>query len=535
MKKLLLLTLLLFSITVSSHTINYKNQILRHWKIEKENKFIAGSFTMYKNGKVYIEDAANVVISYPLASLSQEDQNYALSRQDKIAALNSDVPFVANAINKPLLPLLQFLSIVLVLLVFFVFILKKINSQKIPYVLPVFFVGLAFSLYSFAKKIATTTDPIFVNTAFAPFAPSVATSWDNTYFYVESKGLPNHTMMVGISSRGWQQQVPIPQCYIGTNHWSIPLNPVIAATPVPVSATHFLKGAIAIAANGVAIFNYHTNTGVDSYLDGQLDIYGGHCGRADDYHYHTAPTHLYTLGQTTTNLPCAFALDGFAVYGNVEPDGTPMVALDANHGHYGSNNVYHYHGTANAPYMIGSMVGVVTEDSNLQIIPQASAQPVRNENWTPLGGALITSCVTNATNTGYNLSYTLNGTAGYATNFSWTGSLYTFKYVTPSGTTSTNYNGFSQCTVPLATAVFHLYDTIKLYPNPAKDNFQISLGDSFLENDVKSISIFDVKGSLVKKSSLFKSIIPIDNLKHGTYFVKIQFTNTQVIKKLIVK
>ena len=342
-------------------------------------------------------------------------------------------------------------------------------------------------------------------------------------------------MMVGISNHGWQQQVPVPQCYIGTNHWSIPLNPVIATTPVPVSSSHFLKGAIAIAANGVAIFNYHTNTGVDSYLDGQLDIYGGHCGRADDYHYHTAPMHLYTLGQTTTNLPCAFALDGFAVYGSVEPDGSAMAALDANHGHYGTNGVYHYHGTATAPYMIGNMVGVVTEDSNLQIIPQAASHPVRNENWTPLNGALITSCTANTTNNGYNLSYTLNGVSGYATNFSWSGTTYTFNYVTPTGTTTTNYNGFSQCTVPLATNDFAIETAIKLYPNPTKDIVQINLGSTILESDVKNICIYGIKGDLVSKTNKFIPNIDIKNLAAGTYFVKIQFSNIQVTKKLIIQ
>lgn len=535
MKKLLFITLFFISLNVFSHTINYPNQVLRHWKIEKENKFIDGSFSMFKNGRVYIEDAQNNISSYPIANLSKEDQAFALQKEQKVEVLNNDTSNQISDRNNQRNFYLKVSLIILFLLLFSIFLYNVSDKKKIKYLAPIIYVGVLFTLYSFTKNMVTTTDPAFVNSAFAPFIPSVATSWDNTYFYVQSKGIPNHTMMVGISNHGWQQQVPVPQCYIGANHWSIPLNPVVAATPVPVSATHFLKGAIAIAANGVAIFNYHTNTGVDSYLDGQLDNYGGHCGRADDYHYHTAPMHLYTLGQTTTNLPCAFALDGYAVYGSVEPNGNAMATLDANHGHYGSNGVYHYHGTATAPYMIGNMVGVVTEDANLQIIPQASSQPVRNENWTPLNGALITSCASNTTNNGYNLSYTLNGNSGYATNYSWSGSTYTFKYYTPTGFTTTNYNGFSQCSVPLATAVFALDKIIKLYPNPTKDSFQINLGDTLLENDVQNISIVDVKGSLVQKNDKFKEVFDIKKLSKGTYFVKIQFSNTQVTKKLIVQ
>ena len=533
MKKLLLVTLFFFSLNVFSHTINYKNQVLRHWYIQKEMKYIYGSFSMYKSGKVYIEDAKNNIFSYPILTLSKEDQNYALQKEDAILKINS-IQNQNSAQNQTIFNY-KIAFILLFLLAFGWYLYKKTATAKLKYVLPILSLGVVMTLYSFTKKMLTTTDPAFVNSAFNPFIPNVATSWDNTYFYVESKGIPNHTMMVGISNHGWQQQVPVPQCYIGTNHWSIPLNPVLASTPVPVSATHFLKGAIAIAANGVPIFNYHTNTGVDSYLDGQLDNYGGHCGRGDDYHYHTAPLHLYTLGQTTTNLPCAFALDGYAVYGSVEPNGSPMSTLDVNHGHYGTNGVYHYHGTATAPYMIGNMVGVVTEDANLQIIPQAASQPVRNENWTPLNNALITSCTANATNNGYNLSYTLNSVSGYATNFSWTGTTYTFRYVTPTGTTITNYNGFSQCTVPLATTNFSLETAIKLYPNPGRDLLHINFSNTALESDVLNIYIYSVKGDLVSKTNKFFSTIDIKNFAAGTYFVKIQFSNSLVTKKLIIQ
>ena len=523
------------SLRIFSHTTNNENQTLRHWKIEKENIVLDGSFSMLKNGKVYIEDSHNTITSFLLANLSKADQDYSLQKQHQVKAINSDFLTPKEQPKSEVKINFKIVFITFILLLFSILIYRKFQFKSIN-IVP-FFISIVviISLYSFTKKMLTTTDPAFVNSAFTPFIPNVATTWDNTYFYVQSKGIPNHTMMVGISNHGWQQQVPVPQCFIGNNHWSIPLNPVLATTPVPVNTSHFLRGAIAIAANGVPIFNYHTNTGVDSFLDGQLDNYGGHCGRADDYHYHTAPTHLYTLGQTTTNLPCAFALDGFAVYGSVEPDGTPMNTLDANHGHYGSNGVYHYHGTATAPYMIGNMVGVVTEDATLQIIPQAAAQPVRNENWMPLNGALITSCTANTANNGYNLSYALNGVSGYATNYSWNGTTYTYKYVTPTGLTTTNYNGFSQCNVPLGTTVFTLEKSIKLFPNPAKDNFQIHLENDFIQNDILTISIYDVKGNLVLKTEKFKEIIDIKNLRSGTYFVKIQFSNVLVSKKLIVQ
>ena len=46
---------------------------------------------------------------------------------------------------------------------------------------------------------------------FKPFAPGVKTRASETHFFVESDGMPDHRLMVGITA--WQQQVPIPQRY----------------------------------------------------------------------------------------------------------------------------------------------------------------------------------------------------------------------------------------------------------------------------------------------------------------------------------
>ena len=63
-------------------------------------------------------------------------------------------------------------------------------------------------------------------------------------------------MGIGISS--WQEQVPIPQNYAGDNSWQIPLNPKMAETPTDTSVNLF-RGAIAIAINGIPIFNVLNN------------------------------------------------------------------------------------------------------------------------------------------------------------------------------------------------------------------------------------------------------------------------------------
>jgi len=534
MKKINLLLFCLLSNLIFSHTITYYKIVLRHWSIQKEHKFVDGTFMMFKNGMVFIEDENNRISKFPLTDLSKEDQAFVLKKEKWVKSINNISPEKETGIQSVFD--YKFWTILFSLLAFGYYIYTLSDRKKLKYLYPVLFLGILMSLYSFTKKALSTTDPAFLTAAFAQFSSTVSTTYDANYFYVNSTGIPNHTMMVGISNHGWQQQVPISKCYINTNHWSIPLNPELAATPVPVSSTHFLKGAIAMAVNGVPIFNYHTNTGVDSFTDGQLDTYGGHCGRGDDYHYHIAPLHLITLGQASATLPIAFGLDGFAVYGSLEPTGASMEALDVNHGHY-LNGVYHYHGTTVAPYMIGNMVGVVTEDGDKQIIPQPQGGPVRNENWTPLAGALITSCIANANN-GYNTAYTLNGVSGYATNYKATvGGFYTFQYITPTGTTTTNYNGAALCTVPnLSAANFISTEkNIRIFPNPVTDILQINMGNAFLENDVQNISIYDLKGSLVYKTMRFSPVLNIKNVSKGTYLVKMQFTNSVVTKKLIVE
>ena len=240
-------------------------------------------------------------------------------------------------------------------------------------------------------------------------------------------------MMVGITS--WQQQVPIPQPYSGTNHWSIPLKPVYEASPLSTKS-NFMKGAVALAVNGIPIFNALNNRGEDSYAIGELDQWGGHCGRADDYHYHAAPLHL---SNSSGLKPIAFALDGFAVYGTKEPDGSAMKTLDANHGHEGTNGVYHYHGTTDYPYVIGSMRGKVTTDPTTpapenQILPQAFTNVVRPA-LTALKGASITGFET-LSPTSYILTYTLN-TKKCTVKYSWVNNNYTFIFTDGDGKQTT--------------------------------------------------------------------------------------------------
>jgi hypothetical protein len=218
---------------------------------------------------------------------------------------------------------------------------------------------------------------------FSAFSKSVKVFRSGKYYMVESSGLPNHQMMVGI--KAWQQQVPTIQSYSGSNSWPIPTTPVLSKSPISAK-DHFLRGAIAVAVNGVPIFNALTNKGTDAFLTGELDDWGGHCGRADDYHYHTAPLHLQTI--VGKKVPIAYALDGFPIYGETEVSGKNAVGLDEFNGHFDSKKKYHYHGTKTYPYINGGFRGVVSEIDG-QVDPQAATKAFRPAG-TPLRGASIT-------------------------------------------------------------------------------------------------------------------------------------------------
>jgi phosphatidylethanolamine-binding protein (PEBP) family uncharacterized protein/Ca2+-binding EF-hand superfamily protein len=236
---------------------------------------------------------------------------------------------------------------------------------------------------------------------FTPFAPKVQVKWDNDFLYIESNGLPAHNMMVGITA--WQQQVPLPQPYTGDNAWRLPLKPVVAKTPQVVE-NHFLRGAIAIGVNGIPIFNPQNNRGEVSYEIGELDQWGGHCGRADDYHYHIAPLHLESV--VGKGKPVAYALDGYPIYGLTEPDGSTLRPLDECHGHEDAKLGYHYHASTKRPYLQSAFHGEVVEADG-QVDPQPRAQGVR-EALQALRGAKITGYESTGPNS-YKLSYEVNG------------------------------------------------------------------------------------------------------------------------------
>ena len=294
--------------------------------------------------------------------------------------------------------------------------------------------------------------------SFEPMKPKVRYYWDASSFYVEGDSMPSSTLMpspmVGITS--WQQQLPITVGYFSNvtnpesdsaslgygqpNVWKIPMTPVAASSPISLTG-NFLRGAVAIAANGIAIFNPRNNTGQFSQAIGELDQYGGHCGKADDYHYHIAPTHLTAV--LGNSKPVAWALDGYPIYGYLEPDGSAQLALDSDGGHDHGSWGYHYHarGTVatgpQSPYLMNAMHGAVVNYGG-QIDPQPTVGSIAPAG-SPLAGAVITG-FTRPAKDQYALTYTVSGTTY---NVAWQENriahTVAVQHASPTGTTNGTY------------------------------------------------------------------------------------------------
>jgi phosphatidylethanolamine-binding protein (PEBP) family uncharacterized protein len=284
----------------------------------------------------------------------------------------------------------------------------------------------------------TSTDSTLLSTIQSHFAAytGVSISADEEYFYIASYSWPEHDMGNGITS--WQEQVPIPQNYQGENSWAIPLNPVMADAPLDTSE-HLLKGALAVAVNGVPIFNVLNNRSENAFLIGELDNWGGHFGRGDDYHYHMIPTHLED--EIGTDTPLAYALDGFPVYGYTDE------ALDDAFGRVDSDGNYRYHASLTVPYYIPLMKGEVTLDPTTtapedQIIPQAIQNAVRPSNtFRGVSGAVVIG-ITETGENAFSFEYEVSGTR-YFVNYSWDDNCqFTYTYVDENGgTTNLPTNG----------------------------------------------------------------------------------------------
>jgi hypothetical protein len=238
---------------------------------------------------------------------------------------------------------------------------------------------LSFLLISFAllsasscskDKATSPTPPInTVPAVYAKIYGASSITSDGNFVTIKTNGTPDH------KSAYYPTGHPLYEAYSGTTFggftfaknpnviatfsftFKIPLNPTVASNHVATPL-----GVIGVALNGVAFFNQYAGPNNQALTNEirSFDKYYGHPTGISLYHYHVEPLYLTTVRSTKSGL-MGFLLDGFPVYGPQEENGTTVLSsgLDVYHGHTHAtvdfpNGKYHYHFTADAPYLNGN-------------------------------------------------------------------------------------------------------------------------------------------------------------------------------------
>ncbi len=212
---------------------------------------------------------------------------------------------------------------------------------------------------------STVADPLAI---YRRIYGATSVTQDGNFVVIKSNGRPDHkspyykntewesTLYVNDTRAGFNQA---PGNKVATSNitFRIPMNPTEATNKQTLGAA-----TIGVALNGVAFFNQYQaqsqliSPNVGEYVS--FDLYGGHPTPMNEYHYHIEPNFLTTTKGKDALL--GFLLDGFPVYGPLE-NGTTLTSanLDAYHGHKHAtadypNGIYHYHITADPPYINGN-------------------------------------------------------------------------------------------------------------------------------------------------------------------------------------
>lgn len=244
---------------------------------------------------------------------------------------------------------------------------KKLNIQRY------YFAMIAIIMVSSCSKDKkTTTPPTGNNTVPAVYTKIYGASSitsDGSFIAIKTSGTPDHKSPYYPTNHSlyepYSGTTPLGFTFvqnpnrIATQNFTfkIPLNPVVAANHVATPL-----GAIGVSLNGVAFYNQYAgpnNRALTSEI-ASFDKYNGHPTATSQYHYHVEPLYLTTVKSTRSGL-VGFLLDGFPVYGPQEENGATVISsdLDSYHGHTHAtvdfpNGTYHYHFTADAPYLNGN-------------------------------------------------------------------------------------------------------------------------------------------------------------------------------------
>ncbi|MBQ4862768.1 Ig-like domain-containing protein [Pseudoalteromonas sp. MMG013] len=266
------------------------------------------------------------------------------------------------------------------------------------------------------------------------FNSKVHVTCDTDHAYISSDTYPTHDLMNGIT--GTNEQIPVP-----ATNYAAP----IKLLPQRASKLTTMDAALGVAVNGVPIYDYSSAGELDVYnydpskdtvVTGQLDNCGGHAGRGDDYHYHTAPTCMMnSIVGITDQTIIGWAYDGYPLYGHNNPDGSVISSgtLDVCNGQNDESFGYRYHTSIQPPYIFQCLVGEINTNIIPRVAPLSGPNSAIRANLTPPQGGVE------------NLTHTISNTGSRTMSYTYNGQQYYVTY-TPSSTQAYCYD-FEQKTV----------------------------------------------------------------------------------------
>lgn len=233
---------------------------------------------------------------------------------------------------------------------------------------------------------ATWFPPLDADPANAGYDDPLTTiGCDGSEVRVQSNGIPDFEF------------VAVTPNDLGEQDWdfSFPESPEVAGSTSEIP----LLGPVGVSVNGLPLFGPNEGEFPDPYGDpvynGIVDFCLGHTAQQGMYHFHAmleACAHKgFDRGADQASPVIAFAFDGFPIYGSwgcVDAECTEVVeyrsgweqsgdpstyawdnytyvggegTLDACNGHVGPEGDYHYHATADFPYLVGCYAGTSTE------------------------------------------------------------------------------------------------------------------------------------------------------------------------------
>ncbi len=141
-------------------------------------------------------------------------------------------------------------------------------------------------------------------------------------------------------------------------------------------------------------------------------------GRGDDYHYHVKPTCMIKqMKNAGDNAIIGWAFDGFPIFGDNNPDGSPIAsgALDVCNGQTDATFGYRYHTSRDAPYIIQCLMGEVANLRDLPrtppLVPASGGLPL--EPGVPPRGGVQDLVFTEDLNSSRSMDYTYGGERYY--------------------------------------------------------------------------------------------------------------------------